>query len=65
MMSGNNWLAGPQLESKIDNKEENNSERPVDALALILEKGELITDPLTDNFKSRYASASKKEKKWI
>ena len=44
MMSGNNWLAGPQLESKIDNKEENYSERPVDALALILEKGELLTD---------------------
>ena len=37
----------------------NNSERPVDALALILEKGELLTHSLTYNFKSRDASASK------
>ena len=37
-----------------------NSERPVYALALILEKGELLTDWLTYNFKSRDASASKK-----
>ena len=33
----------------------NNSERPVDALAV-----KNITHPLTDNFKSRDASASKK-----
>ena len=37
----------------------NNSERPVDALALILEKGESLSDWLTDNLKSRDASASK------
>ena len=37
--------------------EVNNSERPVDALA---EKGELLTHWLTDNLKSRDASASKK-----
>ena len=35
----------------------NNSERPVDALA---ENGKLLTHSLTDNFKSRDASASKK-----
>ena len=34
----------------------NNSERPVDALA---ENGKLLTHSLTDNFKSRDASASK------
>ena len=33
----------------------NNSERPVDALA------EKVSYSLTDNLKSRYASASKKE----
>ena len=38
----------------------NNSERPVDALALILEKGESLTHSLTYNLKSRDASASKK-----
>ena len=37
----------------------NNSERPVDALALILEKGESLTHWLTYNLKSRDASASK------
>ena len=49
-----NWY-----ESKF---ETNNSERPVDALALILEKGESLTHWLSDNFKSRDASASKKTK---
>ena len=38
---------------------DNNSERPVDALALILEKGESLTESLTHSFKSRDASASK------
>ena len=49
----------------IANKEwipiNNNSERPVDALALILEKGESLTHSLTYNLKSRDASASKKD----
>ena len=36
----------------------NNSERPVDALA---EKGESLTHSLTDNLKSRDASASNKK----
>ena len=35
----------------------NNSKRPVDALA---ENGKLLTHSLTDNFKSRDASASKR-----
>ena len=38
---------------------QNNSERPVDALA---EKGESLTHSLTDNLKSRDASASKNMK---
>ena len=38
----------------------NNSERPVDALALILEKYQWLTHWLSDNLKSRDASASKK-----
>ena len=37
---------------------ENNFERPVDALAV--KKGESLTDSVTDNLKSRDASASKK-----
>ena len=37
---------------------ENNSERPVDALAV--RKGESLTDSVSDNLKSRDASASKK-----
>ena len=41
----------------------NNSERPVDALALILEKGESLTHSLTYNLKSSDASASKKNEK--
>ena len=46
------------LESKIMKSlccefEENNSERPVDALAL--EKGESLTDSVSDNLKSRDA----------
>ena len=41
-------------------KGKNNSERPVDALVLILENGKSLTDWLTDNFNSRDASASKK-----
>ena len=39
----------------------NNSERPVDALA---ENGKLLTHSLTDNFKSRDASASKNGSKF-
>ena len=38
-------------------KERNNSERPIDAL---VENGKSLTHPLTDNLKSRDASASKK-----
>ena len=41
----------------------NNSERPVDALALILEKHQWLTHWLTYNFKSKDASASKKTRK--
>ena len=45
----------------LTQKHKNNSERPLDALAFILEKGESLTRSLTHNLKSRDASASKKQ----
>ena len=43
--------------SETDFTQENKSERPVDALAV--KKHQSLTDSLSDNFKSRDASASK------
>ena len=45
-------------DQKIKESNKNNSERPVDALAV--KKLKKVNHPLTDNFKSRDASASNK-----